>query len=150
MKESHRLQLRAAHRGCSHFRVYYCNAGCGEGFCHSAATQPFVETTAATGRRAEFTYLVNGVLTGGKQVLVGTAAHVKEELVPIADLNQEAGSNLHTLQLSARRLSSRKRLVCSYIFYVTLQRYQPNEFVHLDTDIQASTLMIRAWNRALT
>lgn len=40
------------------------------------------------------THLVNSVLAGGKQVLVGTAAHVKEEFVSIANLNQEAGSNL--------------------------------------------------------
>ena len=40
------------------------------------------------------THLVNGILAGGKQILVGTAAHIEEKLVSIADLNQKAGSNL--------------------------------------------------------
>ena len=49
------------------------------------------------------THLVNGVLAGGEQVLVGTAAHVKEEFVSIANLNQEAGSNLQGSPLSEVR-----------------------------------------------
>ena len=43
---------------------------------------------------SEGTHLVNGILAGGKQVLVGTTAHIKEKLVSIANLNQKAGSNL--------------------------------------------------------
>ena len=41
-------------------------------------------------------HLVDGILTGGKQVLVGATAHVKQKFVSIANLDQEARSNLQT------------------------------------------------------
>jgi hypothetical protein len=59
-----------------------------------------VEITPAVGREQNKFYLVNGVLTGCKQVLVGTAAHVEEEFLPIANLNQEAGRNLRRIHCS--------------------------------------------------
>ena len=48
------------------------------------------------------TYLVNGIVACGEKVLVRATAHVKKELVLllIANLDQEAGSNLHAQPLS--------------------------------------------------